>query len=228
MPKENIYGDGYAEYIKSISNFKPLSLEEEKKNFLLYKTTGNEKYRNRIIESNLKYVVKIANQYKKYDIPIIELISEGNEGLFTAIDKFDYEKANVKIISYATHWIRYRIRTAVSEILKRNAEYKESDNKLSKTETEFINYYQTHSLLDEETNKDEEHIRITEQLMVCLDERELKIIKKLFGIGDTEQKSIKEISEEMVLSQERVSQLRDKAILKMQSAALVHNIVPNY
>jgi DNA-directed RNA polymerase sigma subunit (sigma70/sigma32) len=60
--------------------------------------------------------------------------------------------------------------------------------------------------------------------MVCLDDRELKIIKKLFGLGDSEQKSIKEISLEMELSQERISQVRDKAILKMQSSALINNI----
>jgi len=226
MPKkEDIYGDVYNEYVKSISNFKPLSLEEEKKFFLLYKETGNEEYRNRIIEANLKYVVKVANQYKHYGIPIIHLISEGNEGLFYAIEKFDYEKANIKIFSYATHWIRYRIKEAISEITEQNVEYKETYDNIKKfsSEAEYTNYYQTHPLLDNEPDKNETYVNITEQLTACLSERELNVIKKLFGI-DTEQKSIKEISSEMTLSQERVSQLRDKAILKMQSVALINNI----
>jgi len=226
MLKDNIYGDGYSEYLKSISNFKPLSIKEEKENFILYKKTGNEKYRNRIIESNLKYVVKIANQYKQCGIPIIDLISEGNEGLFYAIEKFDYEKANVKIISYATHWIRYKISAAVSDIKQKNTEYKEGCDKLKQfsTETEYANYYQTHPLSDNESDENDSYVNITNKLTVCLNERELNVIKKLFGIGDTEQKTIKEISSEMELSQERVSQLRDKAILKMQSAALINNI----
>jgi len=225
MLKNDIYGDGYSEYVKSISKFKPLSIEEEKENLLLYKTTGDEKYRNRILEANLKYVVKVANQYKQYGIPIIQLISEGNEGLLYAIDKFDYEKANVKIISYATHWIRYRISSAVTEITKQNVEFKEGYEQTKKfsTETEYTNYYQSHPLLDNEPDRTDNNIKITEQLTACLSDRELNVIKKLFGI-DTEEKTIKEISHEMALSQERVSQLRDKAILKMQSAALVNNI----
>ena len=222
----NIYGDGYKDYLNSVSKFKPLSLEEEKENFLLWKKTGDEKYRNRIIEANLKYVVKVANQYKQYGIPIIDLISEGNEGLFYAIDKFDYEKANVKIFSYATHWIRHKISVAVKEILQQNTEFKEGCENIKKfaSESEYTNYYQSHPLLDEDPDRNEELVTITEKLTTCLSERELNVIKKLFGIDNTEQKSIKEISTEMELSQERVSQLRDKAILKMQSAALINNI----
>ena len=228
MLKNDIYGDGYSEYVKSIANFKSLSLNEEKENFLLYKTTGDEKYRNRIIESNLKYVVKVANQYKQCGISMVHLISEGNEGLFYAIDKFDYEKANVKIISYATHWIRYRISSAIADINKQNIELNESCNNITKftSETEYTNHYENHPLLDYEPYQKDEYIKITEQLTACLTERELNIIKTIFGV-DTKQKSIKEISSEMVLSQERVSQIRDKAILKMQSVALINNIVYN-
>ena len=218
---KNKRNDAYDEYVKSISHFNPLSLEEEKENLLLYKKTGNEKYRNRLIEANLKYVVKIANQYKDCGIPLIDLISEGNEGLFTAIDKFDYDKANVKIITYAVHWIKCRIREAISELNQKKEEYRESQKLSSEIELEYDD-------LDNETNKDEEYAHIAEKLMVCLDERELKIIKKLFGIGEIEQKSIREISEEMLLSHERVSQLRDKAILKMQSAALTNDIKINF
>jgi RNA polymerase sigma factor (sigma-70 family) len=228
MPKEDIYGGGYNEYLKSISHFKPLSLEEEKENFLLYKTTGDEKYRNRIIEANLKYVVTVANQYRKYGIPIINLISEGNEGLFYAIEKFDYEKANVKIFSYATHWIRYKISAAVAEIMKQNNHDEEftDTGKNREPEREYDNYYQNHPLLDD-VPIDEKYTNMTEQLMVCLDDRELRVMKKLFGIGNNKQKSIKEISAEMELSQERISQLRDRAILKMQSTALIRNISYN-
>jgi RNA polymerase primary sigma factor len=69
---------------------------------------------NRLIQSNLKFVVKIASRYQNRGLSLSELISEGNIGLIKAIEKFDPEK-DIKLISYAIWWIKQRIMLAVSE-----------------------------------------------------------------------------------------------------------------
>jgi RNA polymerase primary sigma factor len=69
---------------------------------------------NRLIQANLKFVVKIAARYQNRGLSLSELISEGNIGLIKAIEKFDPDK-DVKLISYAIWWIKQRITLAVSE-----------------------------------------------------------------------------------------------------------------
>ncbi len=67
-----------------------------------------EEARKNLIEANLRLVLNIAKQYRHMAIPFSDLISEGNIGLMTAIDKFDPRKGN-RLSTYATWWIRQRI-----------------------------------------------------------------------------------------------------------------------
>ncbi|HQF35713.1 MAG TPA: RNA polymerase sigma factor RpoD/SigA, partial [Candidatus Cloacimonas acidaminovorans] len=69
---------------------------------------------NKLIQANLKFVVKIASRYQNRGLSLSELISEGNIGLIKAIEKFDPDK-DIKLISYAIWWIKQRIMLAVSE-----------------------------------------------------------------------------------------------------------------
>jgi RNA polymerase primary sigma factor len=69
---------------------------------------AREDARRILIESNLRLVLNIAKQYRHMGIPFSDLISEGNIGLMTAIDKFDPTMGN-RLSTYATWWIRQRI-----------------------------------------------------------------------------------------------------------------------
>ncbi len=122
--------DSYKSYINEISQYEVLSKEEE---YLLFKQIDDFKHNNnslsieekisrertkdkareRIINSNLKLVVKIAFNYMSNDIDIMDLISEGNMGLIKAIDKFDYRQGN-RFSTYAF----YLISGAISSFLK--------------------------------------------------------------------------------------------------------------
>lgn len=73
---------------------------------------GDESARQRMIESNLRLVVKIANRYRQRGLPLLDLIEEGNLGLIHAVKKFDPERG-FRFSTYATWWIRQTIERAI-------------------------------------------------------------------------------------------------------------------
>jgi len=69
---------------------------------------GDEAARNRLIEANLRLVVKIAKAYSNKGVPFMDLIQEGNMGLIRAVEKYDHNR-QVRFSTYATWWIRQAI-----------------------------------------------------------------------------------------------------------------------
>ena len=100
-------------YLKDINNI-PLLTHEEEAELAVKAQHGDKAARNKIINSNLRFVVKVAKKYQNHGLELEDLISEGNIGLLTAIDKFDPSKG-FHFISYAVWWINQAILKAVSE-----------------------------------------------------------------------------------------------------------------
>ena len=76
-------------------------------------TNGDGKARTLMISSNLRLVVTIAQDYANLGLPLLDVISEGNIGLMTAVDRFDPAKG-AKLSTYAAWWIRQSIKRALS------------------------------------------------------------------------------------------------------------------
>lgn len=98
-------------YLSSIG-FAELLTADEEKSFARLALKGDEAARNRMIESNLRLVVKIARHYNRRGLAFLDLIEEGNLGLMHAIEKFDPERG-FRFSTYATWWIRQTIERAI-------------------------------------------------------------------------------------------------------------------
>lgn len=98
-------------YLQEIG-FSPLLTAEEEVHYGRLVKKGDEKARNKMVESNLRLVVQIARRYVNRGLPFLDLIEEGNLGLMHAVEKFDPEKG-FRFSTYATWWIRQSIERAI-------------------------------------------------------------------------------------------------------------------
>jgi len=92
-------------YIAQINRFPILTADEEFKLAVRLKKFNDVEAAHKLIVSNLRFVVKIAHEYRNYGFKLADLIQEGNIGLIHAVKKFDPEKG-YRLISYAVWWIR--------------------------------------------------------------------------------------------------------------------------
>ncbi len=106
-------GDSLNVYIREIARFKQLTPDEEKQLARRIRE-GDQQALNKMVESNLRFVVSYAKRYRGLGLHFLDLIHEGNLGLIEAAKRFDPER-NVKFISYAVWWVRQAIFHALSE-----------------------------------------------------------------------------------------------------------------
>ncbi len=113
--KKNIHNEPntIATYLKEISKV-PLLSQEEETALALRAASGDTNAKNKILSANLRFVVNIAKKYQNRGLDLEDLISEGNIGLMTAIERFDVTKG-YKFISYAVWWIRQSILKALND-----------------------------------------------------------------------------------------------------------------
>lgn len=98
-------------YLSEIG-FSPLLTAEEEVHYARQIAKGSDEARKRMIESNLRLVVKIARRYLNRGLALLDLIEEGNLGLIRAVEKFDPERG-FRFSTYATWWIRQTIERAI-------------------------------------------------------------------------------------------------------------------
>ena len=100
-------------YLKEINRI-PLLTRAEELELAEKAQKGDKVAKNKMINANLRFVVNVAKKYQNHGLDFEDLISEGNIGLITAIDKFDASKG-YHFISYAVWWIRQSILKAICE-----------------------------------------------------------------------------------------------------------------
>jgi RNA polymerase primary sigma factor len=107
--------DSIQMYLREIGQYSLLTAQEERE-FAQRIQAGDEEAKNLLARANLRLVVSIAKRYvgRSPDLTLLDLIQEGNLGLFKAVDKFDWTKG-YKFSTYATWWIRQAITRALAD-----------------------------------------------------------------------------------------------------------------
>jgi RNA polymerase primary sigma factor len=112
--KKSSYDDGSLDqYLRDISAY-PLIGREEEVRLAQRIRTGDAEALDKLVRSNLRFVVSVAKKYQNQGVALADLINEGNLGLIRAAHKFD-ETKGIKFISYAVWWIRQAILQALAE-----------------------------------------------------------------------------------------------------------------
>jgi RNA polymerase primary sigma factor len=100
-------------YVRQIGDGRLLTPAQERELARL-KDEGDEAAKRKLIESNLRLVMSITRNYTRAEVPLLDLIQEGNLGLIRAVEKFDYTMG-FKLSTYATWWIKQAISRALAE-----------------------------------------------------------------------------------------------------------------
>jgi len=104
--------DSLTLYLSEINRIPLLSADEERHLALRFREEGDLQAAHALITANLRFVVKVAGEYRSYGMKMLDLIQEGNIGLMMAVRKFDPAKG-VRLISYAVWWIRAYIQNHI-------------------------------------------------------------------------------------------------------------------
>jgi RNA polymerase primary sigma factor len=254
-------------YFKDLRKLDVISSDEQTELAIKAKQ-GDQRAMNKLVESNLRFVLSIAKDYSWSGIPLEELSSEGNIGLIKAVGKFD-ETRGIKFISYAVWWVRQSIMQSVYENGNTVRLPINKINNIGKINKASDKLYQS---LDREptieelvgvTELTEKEVKISvNDIMGCvsiddkirqdsdsevgdfipgetmddidkkinisslkqeinsvfedLNEREIRILNMHFGLNGYHEMSLKEIGEELNLTNERVRQIKEFSLKKLR------------
>ena len=264
-------------YMREIAKTKLLTPEEEIE-LAARIAKGDERARARMIESNLRLVVKIAKDYANYGVPLVDLISEGNIGLIRAVEKFDPKKGG-KLSTYAAWWIKQSIKRAlanqgktvrlpihlvdklarvrrISALMAEDLGREPTDSELSEELgipreklALLLQASKQNRSMDETTNDDsivsfgeviaddraidplealsqKNGLDELDLVLDTLNERETEIIGARFGLNGKRILTLEEIGRDFGVSRERIRQIQNVALNKMQKALTKKNAIP--
>lgn len=230
-------------YLKEMTKVRRRLTPEEERAIAHRVTEGDQEARKTLIEANLPLVVSIAKHYRYRGLSDVDLIEEGNIGLIKAVDGYDCSEG-YRFSTYATWWIKQAIRRALTNtgrFIRRPAYVAERRHPAPQGKKEVSigalestsgepgpnepNLDSIWTLIDgiadqRSSTPDEELLEVFEKervgkLMEALDDREAVVIKKRFGLNDSEPATLREIGKELHLSRERIRQIEREALRKL-------------
>lgn len=224
-----------ARYLAMVSNFKPLSAEEEVELASLIKK-GDKAAKDKLVNANLGFVVSVAKQYDycKGTLTLLDLINEGNMGLIEAAETFD-ATYGFKFISYAVNYVKAHILDALtrdSRIVTNRHKGAPNSHASLDAPTADDNDTTLGDILCTSTDAESfaSESLTTDILRVLnsvLKAKEVTIICVMYGIG-TPALSKWEIGEKLGVSDERVRQLAQMAIWKLRSNEQAMTLLSKY
>lgn len=219
-------------YGNEIKSFNRIDLNEE---ITLSKKSlgGDLNARNKLVTSNLKLVIHIAKFYSNKSLNFDDLVCEGNKGLITAAEKYDY-KFGTRFSTYAAWWIKESITSALKNEYKNKELFIENLSMLNNDDSSSIdlksdkNEYSKYNTDVSEENALNINEDLYNDVLLYLDEltpKENKIIKHYFGIEDYDELNIPELSEKYGLTNMRISKIIDDSLRKIRCKHLEKSFI---
>lgn len=220
--------NGLNNYLDEIGQEKLLTDEQERELSERIKQ-GDQRALGRLVQANLRFVVKMASLYRGQGLQLDDLISEGNLGLMTAAAKFDASRGT-RFVVFAAPYVRRQMERAIEE---QNGIYKvpKDADKLAKHQGKALsvdaplggrtNLSLLSVLVNQDSPQADERVyneaieRAVELALMSLSEREMQVINRFFGL-DREHETMAEIAEDLNLKRERVRQIRNRAIRRLK------------
>ncbi len=216
-------------YFSSITSFpQPLSAEEEKYYLERYQT-GDEVAKNILIERNLRLVAHIVKKYNNINNDVDDLISIGTIGLIKGISSFDPSKCT-RLATYAARCIENEILMSIRAGRKQRYETSlqapigmdQEGNEISLLD---ILCTENDTIFDQ-VDLDIEVRKLYQNIRILLKPREKEILLLRYGLNNQEEKTQREIAEQMGISRSYVSRIEKKALKKL-SRELQKNTILN-
>jgi RNA polymerase primary sigma factor len=220
--------NGLNSYLDAIGKEQLLTSDEERQ-LSERIMQGDQRAVARLVEANLRFVVKIATLYRGQGLSLDDLVSEGNVGMMMAAAKFNAARCS-RFVNYAAPFVRRQIERAIEEqndIYKvpKDAERFTRQNRHAISVDAPMGNRSNMNLLSILVNQDspqaDERVyseaieEAIEFALLRLSERESQVINRFFGL-DREREILSEIAEDMGLKRERVRQIRNRAIRRMK------------
>lgn len=219
-------------YINEIAKTRLLSDDEERRLAERIKI-GDAKALEQLTKANLKFVVSMVHEYRTQGLSEDDLVSEGNIGLMRAAQKFDASKGT-RFVVFAAPYVRKSIEEAVREHHLLHPSIKKEQGKTGTKSARSISIdqplppgsnnnitlknileNQNAPYADEQLNASIVRSEVVDYLQ-HLNAREQNVLLLLFGLGENGQYTMAEVGEMLGLKRERVRQIRNKAIRKLQ------------
>lgn len=166
---DTYFDDAIKLYLRDIQKTKLLTAEDERE-LANRISTGDKAARDRMIESNLRLVVKIAKRYINRGLPFLDLIEEGNLGLIKAVERFKISK-ECRFSTYATWWIRQSIERALvnqSRTIRLPVHVSDDINKMLRNSRELMNKHNREPSVKEIATAMNADIAYVRRLMLLL------------------------------------------------------------
>ncbi len=240
---ENECRSGFSLYLASAAPYHPISVEEERELARRYRETRDPEIAKTILLANLRYVVKIALEYRRYGCDLNELVQQGNLGMAEALERFDPERG-ARLITYASWWIRDSIRQSIARTKSVSAKGTTraerklggcSDNPNAPKRDVCIESVCPNDLPVGDDPEDalmemEERTILAQAIrraLKDLDARERLIVERRFMADDPE--SMSKLGDHFGVSRERARQIAERAKKKLRSCleASLGDCLPN-